>query len=389
MKKLVYVLLMLVLLSCGQDADLPATYYECQFAFPDSSLNHPKAAIYQDILDRNRKKGIIGAAMMVKDADGVWLGSSGKADLSANVDVAPCNRFLIASISKSFTATTIFKLVDQGLLTINDPVNRWISREITDNLANANESTVKQLLNHTSGIPDYITLQYDLDRINVEDNKWRQEDILKYAYGKKATHNVGETYYYSNTNYLLLGMIIEKVSGLILSKAYKSLLFSPLGLESAHYSTTHPIPTGTVKGYIDLYGNGQYAESQFLYEDELNTGDGGIAINAYDLGVFFESLLNGKVVSSESLEVMTTYEDLPSDWVDEDFGHFKNGHGLEYNKTPYGNSVGHTGGIDGFASIAQYFPEQNATFILLINNVSYDDQPRLNIYRETLQAMFE
>lgn len=388
-KQLFGILLLLTFVaSCSNPEIFPQSYYSCAFSFNDSSALHPKAAVYQEILDRNRKSGIIGAAVMIKDKDGVWVGASGKADIASGINVQPCSRFLIASISKPFTAATVFSLIDDGLLTLNDPVSQWVGAEITNKLQNANESTLKHLLNHTSGIPDYQTMQYELDRINKTDNNWLQEDILKYAYGKKATHAVGETYYYSNTNYLLLGMIIEKASGISLQEAYEQKVFIPAALTSAYYSTNKPIPDGTVKGYVDFYGNGQYVESKFLYKDELNTADGGIAINAYDLGVFFEKLLKGEIISEQSLIEMTTYENLPADWVDEDFGHFKNGLGLEYNQTPYGNSIGHTGGIDGFLSIAQYFPEHDATFILLVNSGSYENQQRLNIYNETLSAMF-
>jgi len=157
---------------------------------------------------------------------------------------------------------------------------------------------------------------------------------------------------------------------------------------SAYYSNDNIIKDDTVKGYVDLYGNGQYAESTFLYRDELGTADGGIGINAYDLGIFYENLLKGNIISEASLNQMTDWFDLPNDWVDEDFGHFQNGMGLEHNKTPYENSVGHTGGIDGFLSIAQYFPESDKTFILLVNSGSYENLARLNIYNETLRVLF-
>lgn len=380
--------ILLVFSSCEKiEMETPEVFY-CSFAHQDSSDIHPKAAIYQEILDRNRKAGIVGASLMIKDKDGVWIGASGKADIASGVDVQPCSRFLIASISKSFTAATVFALIDDGVLSLDDPVNKWINKSITDKVANSNVSTLRHLLNHSSGIPDYYTLQFELDRINKIDNGWTQEDVLTYTYGKKATNGVGETYYYSNTNYLLLGMIIEHASGMALEEAYRQKVFDPAGLTSTYYSTIRPIPEGTVKGYKDIYGNSQYIESEFLYKDELNTADGGIATNSYDLGLFFEKLLKGELISQQSLEQMTTYEDLPSDWVDEDFGHFKNGLGLEYNQTPFGNSVGHTGGIDGFLSIAQYFPEHDATFVLLVNSGSYENQQLLNIYQECLAEIF-
>lgn len=378
-----------LVVACEKNEVFPESYYDCGFVFPDSSSSHPKAALYQSILDRNRKAGIIGASLMIKDKAGVWVGASGKADIASGVNVHPCSRFLIASVSKSFTAAATFTLVDDGILSLDDPLNKWISKSITDKIANANEVELRHLLGHTSGIPDYYTLQFELDRVNKIENKWTQEEVLKYAYKKKATNGVGESYYYSNTNFLLLGMVIEKASGLSLEDVYKKKIFEPLELSSAYYSTFKPIPQGTVKGYVDMYGNGQYVESEFLYKDELNTADGGISSNVYDLGVFFERLLKGDVISKQSLEDMTAYEALPSDWVDADFGHFKNGLGLEYNKTPYGYSVGHTGGIDGFLSVAQYFPEHDATFVLLVNSGSYNNQQRLNIYKECLKEMFE
>lgn len=107
-----------------------------------------------------------------------------------------------------------------------------------------------------------------------------------------------------------------------------------------------------------------------------------------DLGVFFEKLMNGELISQTSLNHMTAWFDLPEGWVDEDFGHFQNGLGLEHNNTEHVLSVGHTGGIDGFLSIAQYFPDHDATFVLLVNSGSYENQPRLNIYNECLDAMF-
>ncbi|WP_375559626.1 serine hydrolase domain-containing protein [Bernardetia sp. OM2101] len=392
MKKIIYFIaltLLIFLSSCEKNEVLPPETYSCQFDFQDSSSLHIKAAKYQQILDEGRKNGIIGASLLVKDKDGVWVGASGKADIASKVDVMPCNRFLIASISKTFTATAIFAYVDKGILSIEDPVSKWIDEDIISKLENADKASIKHLLNHTSGLADYFSTQYELDRINTIHNNWKQEDILKYAYNKPATNAVGETYYYANSNYLLLGMILEKASGLKLEQVYEQEIFTPLNLTSAYYDTDNPLPKDVVKGYVDFYGDGKYVESEFLYKDELNTADGGIAINAYDLGVFFEGLMKGNLISTESLEQMTNWANLPSDWVDEDFGHFQNGLGLEYNRTPYGNSVGHTGGIDGFLSIAQYFPEEDVTFILLVNSGSYENAERLFIYNETLKAIFE
>lgn len=388
-KILTYILsLFSMFVSCEKAELLSVTDYACDSTVPMDSESHPKAAIYQEILDRNQKLEIVGASLMIKDDDGIWLGTAGKADIASKVPALPCHSFLIASITKTFTATAIFKYIDMGILSLNDPLYMWLPSTIANNLENVKESTISEALNHTSGIPDYYTIDFELDRINREYNDWNPYDIIEYAYPKSATNAVGETYYYSNSNYLLLGIILERASGKSLSEVFEEVIFEPTGLTSAYYSNDNIIKDDTVKGYVDLYGNGQYVESTFLYRDELGTADGGIGINAYDLGIFYENLLKGNIISEASLNQMTDWFDLPNDWVDEDFGHFQNGMGLEHNKTPYENSVGHTGGIDGFLSIAQYFPESDKTFVLLANSGSYENLARLNIYNETLRVLF-
>ena len=251
------------------------------------------------------------------------------------------------------------------------------------------DSKIEHLLSHTSGIPDYYTLQYQLDQINNTDNNWSQDDVARFAYGKKATHPVGETYYYSNTNYLLLGLILEKISGKSLEEVYAEEIFSPLGLSNSYFGIAQPIPGNAVKGYADIYGNGRYVESEFLYKDELRTADGGIASNTYDVAIFLESLMKGSLISEQSLSEMTNWFDLPEEWVYDEIGHTANGYGIEYFTTPYGYAVGHTGSIFGFYTLAFYFPDEDATFILLTNSATFDNQPKTNIYHEVLDIMFE
>jgi D-alanyl-D-alanine carboxypeptidase len=287
-----------LLLSCSKEEITPPEVYTCEFSFADSSAVHPNAAIYQDILDRNQRKGLIGVSLMIKDKEGVWLGAAGKADVSAGKDVEPCQPFFIASISKVYTAAAVFAYIDEGILSLDDPVKKWVDPSLLEKLENAGESQIKHLLNHTSGIPDFNTLRFDLDRINVIHNEWTQEEVLSYAYGLSANNKIGEAYRYSNTNFLLLGMMLERASGMSLAEVYQQKIFDPLNLASAYFGTTAPIPANIVKGYADIYGTGEYVESGFIFWDELGLGDGGIAINAYECGVFFEQLMKGNLISS-------------------------------------------------------------------------------------------
>ncbi len=380
--------------SCEENDVLPIDYYSCSFNFQDTSVTHPKAGAYQRILGENRKNGLVGASLLVKDRDGLWIGADGKADISSDIDMKSCNTFLIASISKVFTSAAVYRYVDKGVLSTDDPISKWLSKSVVDNVKNADHTQIQHLLAHTSGIADFYTFQFELDRINRISNDWNKEEVLKYIYGASPTNGVGEAYSYSNTNFLLLSMILERASGLSFEEVYQQEVFNPLGLRSAYYSEEQPIPSGSVKGYVDIYGNNQFVESEFLYNDELGIGgDGGIAINVYDLAVFFEQMMKGNLISTSSLDKMTDWFSIPEEWVISEgpYGQSENGFGIEQFTTQYGDAVGHTGGIDGFSSIAMYFPNEDMTCVLLLNSAGNEtgSESQEKILEEVIEKMFE
>ena len=376
--------------SCKKEEIVHESYYSCNETPANLKDAHPNANRYQTILDQNQRDGLVGAVLLVKDQNGLWIGSSGKADIPSNIDVQPCNTFLIASISKVFTASAIYSYVDKGILSLDDPISQWIDNSITDKVSNADAAQIKHLLSHRSGIVDFYTSKFELDRYNNVHNKWSKEDVIKFIYNKKADFKVDETYGYSNTNYLLLSMILENASNLSLEEVYRQEIFDPLDLQTAYYNETNPIPDGTVRGYDEFtYASGHFHDSWNLYIDEVGIGgDGGIAINAYDLSVFLESLMKGQLISHNSLSEMTNWFDLPEDEQWEAFGQTENGFGLEKFNTPFGSAVGHTGGMDGFDSYGFYFPQEDMTYILLVNGTNGDSDAHENIFNSVLEIMF-
>jgi D-alanyl-D-alanine carboxypeptidase len=379
-------------MSCERDTVYPESKYYNSLSFTDSSAIHPKNAIYQNIIDNYVDKGAVGISLMIRDEFGTWLGAGGYADIKSGIEMQKGNQFLIASISKTFTASAIYSYIDEGVISFDDPVNKWIDKSITDKIDNANESQIKHLLSHRSGIHDIYTTKMNMDMYNKADNNWSQEKLLEYVYGKKANFTVDKDYSYSNTNYLLLGMILEKASGKTLKEVYQDKIFTPLNLQSAYYGIgDDKAPDGMVKGYEDLYGNGKYIEAQDFYMDEIGVGgDGGIAINAYELGIFLDELTKGNVISEKSLGNMKNWFDIKVYY--EGAEHTRNGYGFEYYEKEYGDAYGHQGGISGFSSEMYYFPEQNVTLAILFNfavatQVNYDEY--LNFTEELEKAIFE
>jgi D-alanyl-D-alanine carboxypeptidase len=185
-------------------------------------------------------------------------------------------------------------------------------------------------------------------------------------------------------------VILERISNKTLEQIYNEEIFIPLGLSSAYYSEVEPLPNGVVKGYADIYGNGNFVHSDFLYEEELGIGgDGGIASNAADLASFLKTLGTGNLISQESFDEMTNWFDLPADAQETEPLITKNGYGFERVESDYGFGFGHTGGIDGFNTFAYYFPETDVTYVLLLNSVTAKgtDAPT-NILNEVLEIVF-
>jgi len=365
---------LLILFSCERDVVYFESDYYSTLSFADSSANHPKAAKYQKILDEFVENGGIGMSVMIRDEYGVWLGAAGYADIKSNIKLNPASKFLIASISKTFSATVAFLLIEEGIINLDDPVNKWIPHEITDKIDNANESTIKNLLGHTSSIRDIYNSNHLMPYMNNGYHNWCDKDMLKFVYGKQAYFDVG-TWQYSNINYILLGMIMENATGKSLKELYEEKIFLPLNLQSAYYNTgTERIAPGLVKGYTDVYSNNTFIEATEFYEDDIGIGgDGGIAINAQDLGKFLDELMKGNILSDESLAKMM-------DWFNGGYSYNGlAGYGLFYNEYDYGGEVNNSGGIIGFEAGMTYFNEKDVTIIqltntdLILTTSDYDD----------------
>ena len=364
------ILVLCLNLACKKDIVKIESDYETTLSFPDLSEDHPKYDSYSKILDEYIGKGILGTSIMITDKDGSWLGAGGYADIVSDIKVQKGHSFFIASISKTFTATAIFSYAEVGALSIDDPINKWLDASICNRIENGNSAQIKHLLSHRSGIKDWYTIALEMARYNVESNGWTDDDILEYVFDKKADFKLDERYGYSNTNYVLLGMILEKVSGQSLEEVYQVRLFDPLGLKSASYHTQADFfKNHAVKGYGDLYGSGQYSESKFLYKDEMGTGDGGISINAQDLGTFFRALMHGEILNLNTLSQMQNWFDLPDNSVQT-----KNGYGLEYFENKKGIAYGHTGGVDGFSSMSYYYPKDDVNVVFLFNYSTSTDK---------------
>lgn len=368
MKYLFILTLPIFLFSCQESEIIEPAFYSCNFSFTDSSTLSLKNSEYQALLHDMTGHGVVGVTMSVfRSGNGLWMGASGKADLHNNVDMKSCNISRMGSTIKMFTATTILKLQEEGKLNLDDKIASYLSGDNIDKIENADKATIRQMLQHSSGIFNYIqNLKFQTASLNDLLKEWSANELLKYAYNKRAYFAPGEDVTYSNTNYILLGLLIEKLEQKPLYQVFDEKLFAPLGLVHTQFAGKNPVPDGIVRGYIDLYSNLQVIESTYNSGWDYYTADGGLISNPYDMNNFFRALMNGEIITSASLNEMLTFATPKK--TDPNFFPIQYELGVFKIETPKGIAYMHSGDAIGYYANMLYFPDDGTTIVYAVNS---------------------
>lgn len=326
---------------------------------------HPNAAKYQAVLDAFVAKGLPGISALVRDQNGVWAGASGKADISENIDMKPCTVSKACSITKTFIGTLALKLVEEGKFGLDDPLAKWLDAQVLDQVNNARASTVRMLLNHTTGIADVIDdQQFYLAVLNAPSRKWKPDELIRYVYGDQAEFPAGTDATYSNTNFLLLVMVMEKATGQDHAKLLREKILDPLRLSNTAYYWHDALPANTAQGYFDLYNNGTLL-NMTNYNTGSGNGYGGLYSNVYDLQAFIEALVRDKsVLTAPKLAEMLTFTAPVED------ANRANGLGIFKDfleRAPQEYAYGHRGRDLGYTADMYWFPEQDYTMVYFVN----------------------
>ena len=378
------ILILLLFASCREGEEINASFYDCEFNFTDSSLTNPSRAAYQSVLDNMTHRGVVGVTMSVYHPQtGLWLGASGKADLHNRVTMQPCNISRVGSTVKMFTATTVLLLAEEGKFGLDDKISDYLSGDIIDKIENADKATIRQLLQHSSGIYNYIQNQkFQTASLNDLIREWKPNDLLKYAYHQKSYFKPGEDVRYSNTGYIMLGKLIEHIEGKPFYNVFEEKIFGPLNLTKTQFAAADPVPDGIVRGYIDLYSNLQIIESTYFSGWDYYTADGGLISNPADMSVFFQALMNGQIINSASLNQMLTWK-TPNE-KDPDFFPIAYGLGIFKIETPQGTAYMHSGDAIGYYANMLYFPDNGVTIVYAANS-NYGDIDQFVSTREAME----
>lgn len=305
--------------------------------------------------------GAPGAAVLVRRGSEVVLRKGyGLAQLDFGIPVAPEQVFEIGSVTKQFTAAAILRLAEQGKLALADPITRFLP----DFPTGGHTVTLEQLLGHTAGVPNYTDLPEWIPR-------WREdmslETLIGLFAGRPLDFEPGQSWSYSNSGYVLLGAVIEKVTGRSYEEYVETELFAPLGMTGTRYGHQEQVVAGRVAGYVK--GPAGWLNAPYLSLTQPYSA-GGLMSTVDDLARWSDALEAGRVVSLPSRDRMFTPAVL-------------RGGGQDGVSTRYGlgNAVTavagrtaheHGGGIHGFVSDLLRVPDGDLLIVILSNNPTVD-----------------
>ncbi len=338
-------LLLSVCASCAQPTPVPVIV-------PTAPASPSRAASNQDALMRQLDRYLTrranvdefsGVVLVARNGEMILKKGYGFADSAKKISNTLDTRFQIASVSKTLTATAIMQLVQRGQINLESPISQYLP----DTPRAWEQITIEHLLAHTSGIPDYFSFDEFENEMNFTPDK-----IIGVAKKYPLDFEAGSEFEYSNTGYVLLGKIIENVSGRSYAKFLRENIFDPLQMNATGRDENN---TPLAVGYVS------YDEPAKTFPITNALGDGDLLSTVDDLYQFDRALYDEKILARAARDKMFTSVG-------------KNNYGLGWEIEMWNGKrvVSHSGGINGFASVLMRFPDDDAAIIVLSNLEEFD-----------------
>lgn len=342
------------------------------------------------VLKRYTDMGIPGLALTVyNEQTGFWSHAEGLANVEKNEPLTSGHLFYLQSVSKTYMAVAILQLFEKGALDLNDPITKYVDYEWLNDKKDVENITLKMLLNHTSGLPEYNTDPILVSKIVQNPRKvFTVEAMLSHIGGKALDFEPGSKYSYRNTNYGVLSLIADKITGNHVDYMEKHI-FKRLGLESTVYLSSKNLQEniGIVDAYWDILLEGIPTNVSKLQRSNVSSmkGDDGIVASTKDAVLFLKGLISGKLLKPKTLEMM-------QDFVHNETGQKKYGLGIQYYDLDVTYALGHSGGGIGAGCVLLYLPDLGSLVFMATNFNTMMDSPirreAENLQMDVLMALF-
>ncbi|MGG3480678.1 serine hydrolase domain-containing protein [Peribacillus frigoritolerans] len=309
--------------------------------------------------------------ILAKTSEGgkTWGYAAGVANLSTKKPMKTDFRFRIGSVTKTFTATVVLQLAGENRLNLDDSIEKWLPGVIQGNGYNGKQITIRQIMNHTSGIAEYLRSK-DTDFMDTK-KSYTADELVKMGISLPPDFAPGKGWSYSNTGYVLLGILIEKVTGNSYAEEIENRIIEPLELSNTFLPGNSSVIPGTkhARGYVQPDEASELKDVTY-YNPSAASSAGDMISTADDLNKFFSFLLDGKLLKKKQLKQMLTTVPTGREGID---GY---GLGIYETKLPNGVSIwGHTGGILGFTTLAGGTLGGKHTLVISLNSLGRDNSP--------------
>lgn len=279
-------------------------FFSGHLGLGQSDFLHFKTVLQSTLDSIVKEQKLPGATAAVVLADGQLISlASGYADKELKMAMPLGGQMLLGSVGKIFVSAVALQLIDEGKIQLNDQVSSYFTGvDWYEQMPNAQDLTIKSLLNHTSGLPRYVFAPDFIDAIEKDPMRsWTPAECLAIIAGEAPKHPVGGGWGYSDTNYILLGIIIEKVTGSTYYAQLEKRIISPYHLRSTYPSTQRELP-GLTQGYIGENNffklpNKVVKDGLYAMNPQFEWTGGGLVTNVEDLAYFIKWLHTDKVVS--------------------------------------------------------------------------------------------
>jgi D-alanyl-D-alanine carboxypeptidase len=317
--------------------------------------------------------GVPGATMLVRDGDSTSRVAFGVGDTATKIPMGVNDKVRIGSLAKTYVSTVVLQLVNEKKLGLDDSIEKWVPGMVP----NGSKVTVRQLLNHTSGIPNYEEhpnymkpyLAGDLGHVTTP----AQLVAMGTAQGQWFAPGVSSRY--SNTNYTLAGLVIEKVTRSTLAAELDQRIFKPLGLTSSYLPVTPDITGAHAHGYFVMGPQG--AMDVTAFSPSIGWAGGGIVSTTTDVTTFYRALLEGRLLPADLLgQMMTTVVDETSGTV--------YGLGIQRKETACGTVWGHQGNFPGYLMESFSSPDARTQVTVAYNLDPHSMEPASQVAVEQL-----
>lgn len=325
-----------------------------------------KAPALRQLLQRYAAAGLPGCAVAVySPTEGYWADAAGFAQIETRTPMQACHLQYGQSVSKTYAAVALLMLYEDGKVQLDTPITEYLPAHLSRKLPDAGKITVRMLLNHTSGLPDYASnAAYIAYLLQHPQHRFSSADYLDYLSGTKLEFEPGSKFTYSNTNYLLVALITDAIHGDHVRLIQERIL-APLALQRTFY---HNAPNylrqpDVVNSYFERYGNGQVENVSQMQQINVESlyGDDGIVATPLDYVAFLRALMEDRLLRPATRQLMMS-------WVnDPKTGQPKYGMGLYHSEFRGHVAYGHGGAGLGAGCALYYLPDKQLYFFLGVN----------------------